>query len=121
MADYSNYGLLFDYKYCSNCHTCEVACKNHLGQTAEEFAAKPGIVVLEKGPYHLDEGNPDAWDWDYIPVPTALCDLCADRLDAGKKAMCVKHCLAFCIEIGPIDELAKRALEIGHKVSIYKP
>ncbi|MDR2672969.1 MAG: hypothetical protein LBC35_06810 [Coriobacteriales bacterium] len=115
---YENYGLLFDYKYCSNCHTCEVACKYHL---KTDLAKKPGIVVLEKGPYHLDEDDPDAWDWDYIPVPTALCDLCADRLDAGKKPSCVHHCLAFCIEYGPIDELAKRAQEIGHKVSIIRP
>jgi Fe-S-cluster-containing dehydrogenase component len=121
MADYSNYGLLFDYKYCSNCHTCEVACKNHLKQTAEQFEKTPGIVVLEKGPYQLEEGNTDAWDWDYIPVPTKLCDLCVDRLEAGKRPWCEKHCLAACIEYGPLDKLAERALKIGHKVSIVKP
>jgi Fe-S-cluster-containing dehydrogenase component len=115
---YEDYALLFDYKYCSDCHTCEVACKNHLGT---DIAKKPGIVVLEMGPYHLEEGNPDAWDWKYIPVPTALCDLCADRLDAGKAPTCVHHCLAKCIEYGPIEEMAKRAAEIGHKVSIFKP
>jgi Fe-S-cluster-containing dehydrogenase component len=115
---YEDYALLFDYKYCSNCHTCEVACKNHLGT---DIAKKPGIVVLELGPFHLEEGNPDAWDWKYIPVPTALCDLCVDRLDAGKAPTCAHHCLAKCIEYGPIDELSKRAAEIGHKVSIIKP
>jgi Fe-S-cluster-containing dehydrogenase component len=115
---YENYGLLFDYKYCSNCHTCEVACKNHLDT---DMAKRPGIVVLEKGPYHLDESDPDAWDWDYIPVPTELCDLCAERLDVGKKPSCVHHCLGFCIEYGPVDELAKRAAEIGRKVSIFLP
>ncbi|MEM5767477.1 MAG: oxidoreductase, partial [Bacillota bacterium] len=93
----------------------------HLKQSAEEFAAKPGIVVLEKGPYQLEKDNPDAWDWDYIPVSTAQCDLCVDRLAAGKKPSCVKHCLAFCIETGPVDQLAKRAAEIGRKVSIYIP
>jgi Fe-S-cluster-containing dehydrogenase component len=78
-------------------------------------------VVLEKGPYQLEDGNPDAWDWSYIPVPTALCDLCADRVDAGKQPTCVKHCLAHCIEFGPLDELAKRAAEIGRKVNIFRP
>ena len=44
---YEDYALLFDYKYCSDCHTCEVACKNHLGT---DIAKKPGSVVLEMGP-----------------------------------------------------------------------
>jgi Fe-S-cluster-containing dehydrogenase component len=121
---YENYGLLVDYRYCSNCHTCEVACKFHLQQTLGkeiDLDKTPGIVVLEKGPFHLEEGNPDAWDWSYIPVPTALCDLCADRLDRGEKPACVKQCLAACMEIGPLDELAKRATEIGRKTLIIRP
>ncbi|MDR1016772.1 MAG: hypothetical protein LBL67_04840 [Coriobacteriales bacterium] len=121
MADLTNYGLLFDYKYCSNCHTCEVACKNHLKQSVEEFEQKPGIVVLEKGPYQLDKTTTNDWDWDYIPVPTAMCDKCQDRVDAGKDPTCVHHCLAKCIEFGPIDELAAKAKKIGHKVNIFLP
>ncbi len=121
---YEDYALLIDYKYCSNCHTCEVACKNHLQLTLGkeiDLAKTPGIVVLEYGPFHLEEGNPDAWDWKYIPTPTAMCDLCVDRLDAGKKPTCVHHCLANCMDYGPIEDMAKKALEIGHKVCIFKP
>jgi Fe-S-cluster-containing dehydrogenase component len=121
---YEDYGMLIDYKYCSLCHSCEVACKYHLQEvTGKEIdmAKTPGIVVLEKGPFHLEEDNPDAWDWDNIPVPTALCDLCVDRKAKGEKASCELHCLAACIEIGPFEELSKRALELGHKVMIYKP
>jgi len=110
---YEDYGLLVDYKYCSGCHACEVACKNHLGVGVGKF----GIKLLEKGPYQL-EGK-DNWDWDYMPVPTALCDMYADRIDAGKKPTCVHHCLAFCLGYGPIDELAKKMKDLGNRVMIF--
>ncbi len=118
MTDYSGYGLLVDYKYCSNCRSCEVACQeeNYLG--SGEF----GIKLFEKGPFKKD--NPtldDAWDWDYIAIPTSRCNLCAKRLDAGKKPMCVKHCLSFCLDYGPIEELTRKAATMGEKVAIFKP
>lgn len=116
MADYSNYGLLVDYKYCDNCHSCEVACQEIKDLAPGQY----GIKVFEKGPWLKDEPQlDDMYDWDYIPVPTSRCDLCAERLDAGKKPMCVKHCLTFCMEYGPMEDLAKRALELGEKVAIY--
>lgn len=118
MADYSSYGLLVDFKYCTNCHTCEVACQAEKNLSAGEF----GIKVFENGPYKKQGAKmDDAWEWSYIPVPTYLCDLCADRLDAGRKPMCVKHCLAACMEYGPMTELAKRSVELGNKVAIFKP
>jgi len=118
MADYSSYGLLVDFKYCTNCHTCEVACQEEKDLSAGEY----GIKVFENGPYKKAGAKmDDAWEWSYIPVPTYLCDLCADRLDAGKKPMCVKHCLAACMEYGPMTELAARSVELGNKVAIFKP
>ena len=108
MADYSNYGLLIDYKYCDNCGSCVVACQEEKG-------------LFEKGPWKKDDATmEDGWDWDYIPVPTDRCDMCAERLDAGKKPMCVKHCLTFCMDYGPIEVLAKKAADLGEKVAIYK-
>ncbi|MDR0500571.1 MAG: hypothetical protein LBG97_04925 [Coriobacteriales bacterium] len=118
MADYKNYGLLVDYKYCSNCHSCEIACQ----EDKDLEVGKYGIKVFEKGPFKKDTPKlDDAWDWDYVPIPTEICDLCATRLDAGKKPMCVKHCLAFCLDYGPLDELAKKAMDLGEKVAIFKP
>lgn len=111
------YGLLIDYKYCSGCHTCEVACKRELGLKEGQW----GIKLLEKGPYHLEEGNVNAWDWSFVPVPTALCNLCVERTERGEKPACVKHCLAFCMDYGPVDELAKKAAEAEHKVAIFLP
>ena len=31
-------GILVNYEYCTGCHSCEVACKKHLGLPAGEFA-----------------------------------------------------------------------------------
>lgn len=116
MADYSNYGLLIDYKFCSNCGTCVVACQEEKGLEADEH----GIIVFEKGPWKKKDAPMDAgWEWDYIPVPTDRCDLCAERLDAGKKPMCVKHCLAACMYVGSIDELAAKIPELGKKTALY--
>lgn len=117
MADYSNYGLLIDYKFCDNCGSCVVACQEYLDLDADQ----KGITVFEKGPWKKEGPIDDCWDWDYIPVPTDKCTMCADRLDAGKKPMCVKHCLTFCMDYGPIDELAKKAADLGEKVMIVKP
>ena len=115
---YENYGMLIDYKYCSGCHSCEVACKELNGFGEDEH----GIKVLEKGPFKLGGSGHkgEDWDWDYIPVPTDRCDLCADRMDRGEKPLCVKSCLAACMKIGPIEELAKDMLTMGKKVMIYK-
>ena len=76
----SQHGLLIDYEFCTGCHACEVACK-------------------------LDG---DTWEWDYLPMPTQRCDLCQDRIDAGKVPACVHHCQSLAMEFGPIEELAKK-------------
>ena len=117
MARYDDYGLLIDYKYCTNCRSCEVACQQEKGLASDQF----GIRVFESKAERKGDVIDDAWDWAYVPMPTWRCDLCAERLDAGRKPMCVKHCLAACMQVGPMDELAKRAKELGDKVVIFKP
>ena len=109
--------LLVDYKYCSGCHSCEVACKNEHGFPIGQF----GIKVLEMPPMKIGEGVVDAWDWIYLPVPTALCDQCASRLEAGEKPTCVKHCQSFCQECGTLEDMQKRAAELDHKVAVFLP
>lgn len=117
MSKYENYGLLIDYKYCTNCHSCEVACQQEKGLGVNEF----GIKVFESKPERKGSAVDDAWDWTYLPMPTWRCDLCADRMDAGRKPMCVKHCLAACMQVGPVEELAEKAKGLGDKVVIFKP
>lgn len=99
------YGLLIDLEYCSGCQSCEVACK-----AEHDFpVGKWGIRVFEDGPWALDgDGGKSTktWNWNKVPVPTNLCDLCEDRVNAGKEPSCVHHCLADCMKFGTIEELA---------------
>ena len=86
----TQYGLLIDYEYCTGCQSCEVACKEE-----HNFpVGKWGIRVL-------DEGH-----WNKIPVPTDLCDLCAERLANNREPVCVHNCLGACMKFGTIEEMA---------------
>ena len=93
-------GLLIDYEFCTGCQSCEVACQKEHGFEAGTW----GIRVLDEGPWEVDEKT---MNWNKIPTPTTLCDLCADRTAKGKLPTCVHHCLAAVMKYGPIDELVK--------------
>lgn len=102
-------GLLIDYEYCTGCHSCEVACKEEHGFPV----GKGGIKLYQDGPWEIDAKHVS---WNKVPVPTDLCDLCAERLSRGRKPTCVHHCLAQCIEFGPVDELAMKLAEKPRQV-----
>ncbi|NLM21373.1 MAG: oxidoreductase [Peptococcaceae bacterium] len=110
----SQYGLLIDYEYCTGCHSCEVSCKNEkkLGRGVY------GIKLAEIGPFEITPGN---WEWNYIPSPTKLCDLCADRIEKGEKPACVLHCLGLAMDYGPVEELAKKMAAKGKKMVMFVP
>ncbi|WP_094607691.1 hypothetical protein SPSIL_009510 [Sporomusa silvacetica DSM 10669] len=97
-------GLLIDYEFCTGCHACEVACKKELNLPNGQF----GIKVLEDGPRKSDNGK---WEWNYIPMPTDHCNLCEERVAAGKRPTCVHHCQAAVMTYGTVEELAKKAAE----------
>ena len=112
MASSDLKGLLFDYEFCSGCHACEVACKKEHG-----FAqGQNGIRVIQIGPSAKPDGT---WEYDYVPIPGELCDLCAERVARGKKPTCVHHCQAFAIQYGTIAELAERVDKT--KMSLFVP
>ena len=96
--------LMIDYEFCTGCHACEVACKKHL----EVGEGQYGIHVLQDGPRELPDGR---WDYNFLPMPTSLCDMCAGRIAEGKDAACVHHCPAHCMHYGPVDEIAALAAE----------
>ena len=113
------YGLLIDYEYCSGCRSCEVTCK----ETHNYPVGKWGIRVLEEGPWEIEDGS-GVFDYNYVPVPTDLCDLCAARTSKGREPACVHHCLANVITYGPITELAEKMCEKSKQVlwfPQYKP
>ena len=64
------------------------------------------------------------FDYNYVPVPTDLCDLCVARTSKGREPACVHHCLANVITYGPIVELAEKMCEKSKQVlwfPQYKP
>lgn len=93
-------GLLIDYEFCTGCQSCEIACKQEHGFGVGTW----GIRVLDEGPWEIDEKTVN---WNKIPTPTSLCDLCAERTAGGKLPTCVHHCLAGVMEFGPIDQLVE--------------
>jgi Fe-S-cluster-containing dehydrogenase component len=97
--------ILIDYEYCTGCHSCEVACKKHLGLAKGEF----GIKLTETGPYQYEgKRGRDRWEWTWLPVITKACDMCVDRTIKGKMPMCVQHCQAWCMCYGEIEELVQK-------------
>ena len=88
------------------------ALSKHFGQ--ELPLEQWGVKVMQNGPWPVKdaEGNEtDNYVYDFIPAFTKICDLCADRQEKGKLPSCVFHCQAKCMEFGPVDELAKKAVK----------
>lgn len=113
----TTYGLLIDYEYCTGCQSCEVSCKEEHNYPVGKW----GIRVVDEGPWQIDEGH---MNWNKVPIPTDLCDLCADRTSKGREPICVHHCLADVMKYGPVEELAKVMNEKRKQVLFtpqYKP
>jgi Fe-S-cluster-containing dehydrogenase component len=111
----SKRAMLIDYQYCSGCQSCEVSCRKEKGLSLDEW----GIKVNEIGPVKFADG---AWEWDYLPAPSRLCDLCEGRIEAGKKPLCELHCLAAVIKVIPVEEVSARLAEMNKdKVVVYLP
>ena len=96
----ARYGLLIDYEFCSGCGTCEVAGKLEHDLPLGKWCIK----MLEIGPWEIE---PKKYEYNFIPYPTDMCDLCADRAKEGLDPTCVHHCLAQVMKYGPVDELVK--------------
>ena len=79
-----------------------MACKKEHDLPKGDF----GIKILQDGPRQCSDG---VWEYDYLPVPTHLCDLCAARVEAGKLPTCVHHCQAGVMVYGTLEELAAKA------------
>lgn len=97
----AKHGLFIDYEFCSGCHACEVACKTEHDMPEGDF----GIKILKDGPRQNSNGK---WEFNYLPVPTSLCDLCETRVADGKLPTCVHHCQAGAMVYGTMEELASK-------------
>ena len=102
-------GLLINYEYCTGCHSCEVACQMEHGLPTDRW----GIKLAQIGPWDL--GVDDA-EFSFIPMPTKLCNLCAERTVRGEKPTCVKHCMSQVIKYGKVEDLEKELEEKPRQV-----
>lgn len=104
--------IVIDYGFCSGCHSCEVACKNEhdipLGQW--------GIKLAETKPFVMGNGRTA---WDYLPIPTDLCDLCVERRASGEQAACELVCQCKSIFVGSLEEMSAKAASIGKKAALF--
>lgn len=106
--------LLIDYGWCSGCHSCEMACRNELELGVGEW----GIKILEDGPRQLKDGS---WQWNYVPVPTSLCNRCEHRVKEGRAPACVQTCQGKVMYYGTPQEMASKMEELGEKAVIFLP
>ena len=107
----SDHAMVINYAYCTGCHTCEVACRQEKGIPVKEW----GVKLAEMGPAKLA----GSWEWDYVPIPSSLCDMCEERLSEGKRAACKHHCLAQCIEVVPIEEIPNALARAKGKTDLF--
>lgn len=96
--------LLVNYRWCTGCHSCELACQERNGLPAGQY----GIKINEVGPW---EYAPKKWQYSFFPVLTDQCHLCRDRRVQGKLPSCVQHCQANCIQIMDAGKAAQIAAE----------
>jgi Fe-S-cluster-containing dehydrogenase component len=108
------YAMIIDYGYCTGCKSCEISCRNEKDIPVEEW----GIKINELGPKTLD----GVWEWDYLPSPSRLCDLCIDRIKDGQKPSCELHCLSDVIRVVPVETVSKKLAEFNKdKLVVYVP
>ncbi len=101
--------LMIDYEYCTGCHSCEVACKQE-----HNYPVGQGGIHLNEITTTLPNGRIRI---DYLPFPTAYCDLCATRTrKKGEVPACVKHCQAQVMEYGLVSDLARKMEKKAHAV-----
>ncbi len=91
------YSLLVDYKYCTGCLSCEVACNQEYGRPLGHAGIKVFESTMKLG---------DKFHINYMPVRTDLCSFCAGRIKKGKKPSCVQHCLSGCLEVSESKNIA---------------
>lgn len=106
-------GLLINYDYCTDCHSCEVACQ-------QEHDFPPGKFGIVVSTYELETDDPARMMIFHVPFTTHYCDLCGTRTAEGLKPACVHHCQSKCMEFGDIKELAAK-LNGKSRMLLYVP
>ena len=110
----SKYALIIDYKYCTGCHSCEVACRKEKDIPLDQW----GIKLTE----HLMRLDGGKTMWNFIPVPSDPCDVCEERIEAGRRPSCVVACLGACMTAVKLEDIsAAVADKKNERVAVFIP
>ena len=93
--------LWVDYEYCTGCGACEAACRQEWDLRQDEW----GIKVSQQ---FLNDGQ----TFNFVPIPTDLCNLCQPHMADGSlgEPSCVRHCLAKVMDFGSVEAMAQRMI-----------
>ena len=109
------FGLFFDADRCVQCHACELACESLNG--VESGVKWIRMLSSWKGEY------PHVWNRGVVQFGVngemQTCQLCIDRLAAGKDPPCVATCPSAALLWGAMDELAERAAKKSLAVTLF--
>ena len=84
-------GLWIDVEFCTGCRACEMACRQEHSLGPDEYGIKVVEQILNGG-----------FTYDFVPIPTDICNLCAHRDD---EPACVHHCMASVMRHGKLADL----------------
>lgn len=96
----------------SCCHCMKPACITACPTGAINKRARDGIVLVDQDicisgcRNCLDACPYDAPQFRAQDSKMEMCDFCLDRLEAGKKPLCVASCPLRALDAGPMEELA---------------
>jgi len=98
---------------CYHCEkpACVDACPNHALIKEDKY----GAVLLDQDACRGEHkcwiacpyGAPQYED-DAPGSPMSICDMCYDRLEAGKQPICVMSCPARALDFGPLEKMVKK-------------
>jgi len=104
---------------CFHCEdpVCIKACSNNAIYKEENY----GAVLVDTDRCSGDRrcwkacpyGSPQ-FEGDEPGLKMSKCDMCIDRLDAGKKPICVLSCSMRALEFGPMNELRTKYGDLTH-------
>ena len=97
----NTYGLMIDYEYCNGLPQLRSGLQE--GTRPRRRPVGASSCCLTDRPKKPD----GEYELKYIPLPTAQCDLCEDRVAMGKLPTCVHHCQSRTMSWGTLKELAQ--------------
>lgn len=116
MSDKQKYGLLVDYKFFSGNHAAEIACKEEMGLSTDQY----GIKEVQVGPFKVGEGNDgDDWEWFYLPVPTSLFSKMWGDGGNGGTPLAVQVEESGSLTYGPIEELQEKLANFDRPAVLF--